>query len=237
MQLNQINNFNMLVHFKDVSHKFKSGTLGLDKVSFSVKPGELLFLQGKSGAGKTTVARLLLRELLPTSGQVFIDNEDISQLKKRQIPHLRRKIGVIFQDFKLLQDRTVFENIAVALEIIKLEPQLIKTRVKDLLHLTGLEDRQDYFPRQLSGGELQRVAIARALAPQPKLIFADEPTGNLDPETGWQIVQLLQDINEQGTAVMIATHDQTLVDKLKVRVIELEHGKLIRDTQIKSKKK
>ncbi len=227
----------MLVHFKDVSHKFKSGTLGLDKVSFSVKPGELLFLQGKSGAGKTTVARLLLRELLPTSGQVFIDNEDISQLKKRQIPHLRRKIGVIFQDFKLLQDRTVFENIAVALEIIKLEPQLIKTRVKDLLHLTGLEDRQDYFPRQLSGGELQRVAIARALAPQPKLIFADEPTGNLDPETGWQIVQLLQDINEQGTAVMIATHDQTLVDKLKVRVIELEHGKLIRDTQIKSKKK
>ncbi len=226
----------MLVIFEDVSHKFNNGTLALNRLSFKLSPGEFLFLQGKSGAGKTTVARLLLRELIPTSGQILIDGEDITRLKSSQLPHLRRKIGVVFQDFKLLLDRTVFENVAVSLEIIHLDRNLIRERVIDLLRLAGLEDKKDFFPKQLSGGELQRVAIARALAPQPKLIFADEPTGNLDTETSWQIIQLLQDINDQGTAVIVATHDPQIIAKLNYRTIELEHGCLVKDTQLKSKK-
>ncbi len=226
----------MLIRFENVSHRFKSGTLALDKVSFQIASGEFVFLQGKSGAGKTTISRLLLREFKPTAGKIFVDGDDLNRYKSSQLPHLRRKIGLVFQDFKLLQDRTVFENVALVLEIIKLDRQLIVERVHELLDLAGIKDKQNFFPRQLSGGELQRVAIARALAPQPKLIFADEPTGNLDQETSWQIIQLLQDINEQGTAVIVATHNQAIVDKLSKRIIELEHGKLIRDVKPKNKK-
>ncbi len=226
----------MLIKFDQVSQKFKNGTLALDQVSFSLDEGEFVFLQGKSGAGKTTIARLLLKELEPTSGKIFVDDEDLSRLKRRHLPNLRRKIGVIFQDFKLLPDRTVYENIALVLDIINLDRNLIQERVKDLLHLVDLEDKQDLYPLQLSGGELQRVAIARALAPQPKLLFADEPTGNLDEDNAWQIIQLLEDINDQGTAVIIATHNQVIIKKLNKRILELEHGKLIRDTQIKHPK-
>ena len=227
----------MLVVFDQVTQKFNSDIVALKDVSFSIDQGEFVFIQGKSGAGKTTIARLLIKELTPTSGEIIVDNQKLSQLKKRQLPYLRRKIAVVFQDFKLLEDRTIFENIAIALEIINLDRQLIQTRVLDLLDLVGLSGRENFFPRQLSGGELQRVAIARALAPQPQLLFADEPTGNLDEENAWQIIQLLEDINDQGTAVMVATHNQDLIKKLNKRVLKLEEGVLAQDLQPTEKTK
>lgn len=226
-----------MIEFQQVTKIFGNGTVALDDVSFLIEEGEIALIQGHSGAGKTTLLRLMIKEFDPTTGKIIIEGDDLGRIPPKKTHLLRRKIGAIFQDFKLLTDRTVGENIALALDILNLKPKLIDSRIAELLHLTGMEGKENLFPLQLSGGELQRVAIARALAPQPNIIFADEPTGNLDEDTGWQIVQLLKDINEQGTTVVIATHNTNILKELDDRIIELEKGKLIKDHRSKPKKK
>ncbi|HUV47002.1 MAG TPA: cell division ATP-binding protein FtsE [Candidatus Bathyarchaeia archaeon] len=218
-----------MIIFNKVSKKFNDGTLVLDDVSFTINKGEFVFLVGHCGAGKTTVSRILLKEILPTRGRVFVDGEEITKLKKKNVPQLRRKIGTAFQDFKLLPDRTVKENISLALEIIRQKKEDISQKVDQLLSLVGLQGKEDFFPQQLSGGEVQRVVIARALAHNPKILFADEPTGNLDIDTAWQIIDLLKRINEKGMTVVVATHNVSIVDDLGQRVIRLEKGKVTSD--------
>jgi cell division transport system ATP-binding protein len=208
----------------------------LDEVSFFIEPGEFVFLVGPSGAGKSTIAKLLIREISPTSGNVSVGDYDYSKIRRKDIPYLRRQIGMIFQDNKLLPDRTAAENIALPLEILNKPQAAIAKTVEELLKATGLEGKDRFFPRQLSGGELQRVVIARALAMDPAVLFADEPTGNLDDDTAAQIVELLDRINQQGTTVIMSTHDMTMVKKMKKRIIELKAGKLESDSDPKSKK-
>jgi len=218
-----------MIIFNKVSKKFKDGSVVLDDISFSVDKGEFVFMIGPCGAGKTTISRLLIREVLPSRGKIFIDHEDITQVKKKHIPLLRRKIGTAFQDFKILPDRTVRENIALALEITNKKEKEVQEKVEKLLSLVGLVNKGDYFPAELSGGELQRVVIARALVHDPKVLFADEPTGNLDPDTAWQIIDLLKTINQKGTTVIVATHNASIVDNLSQRVIRLEKGRIKED--------
>lgn len=219
-----------MIVFDHVSKTFGNGTVALDDVSFTINEGEFAVLRGPSGAGKSTILRLILKEVGDYEGTITIDGDDISRIGPRNTPLLRRKVGAAFQDFKILTDRTVRENIFLALDILDLDEDVIDKRIEELTDLTGLGEKIDMFPSQLSGGELQRVVIARALAPQPKVIFADEPTGNLDETTAWKIIELLKDINEQGTAVLLATHDKNIIKKLNVRVIEIENGKLVKDT-------
>lgn len=218
-----------MIEFKNVTKQFKDGTLALDKVSFAIGPGEFVFIVGPSGAGKTTILRLLIRDILPTVGSIFVQKEEVNSLHLRKVPPLRRKIGAAFQDYKLLWDRTVFENVSLPLEILGRPSQAVENEVLEILELVGLRKKGDLFPLQLSGGELQRAVIARALAPKPEILFADEPTGNLDPGTAWQIVKLLKQINETGKTVIMATHNFDIVDSLNERVITLEKGKILRD--------
>jgi cell division transport system ATP-binding protein len=226
-----------MLSFDNVTVRFGNGTVGLDGVTFEVEDGDFVIVEGPSGAGKTSLMRLVIRDLLPTSGLVLVDGDNVGKIPRRNLPLLRRKVGVVFQDFKLLKDRTVGENIDLALDILGLNKDLILKRRTELLELTSLSGKEDHFPVQLSGGELQRVAIARALAPQPKCLFADEPTGNLDAKTALSIIKLLQDINEQGTTVMMATHDLELVKDLHLRRIRLEHGQIAYDSGAKHHKK
>lgn len=226
-----------MIEFTQVTKVFGNGVKALDSVSFTVDEGEFVAIQGPSGSGKTTILRLMLKEIPLREGKIRIDGDNINKISPKNTYLLRRKIGSAFQDFKILMDRTVKENIALGLDILDLDPEVTEARIKELLSLTELEGKDDVFPIQLSGGELQRVVIARALAPQPKIIFADEPTGNLDDETAWTIVQLLQDINEQGTAIILSTHDKKLIEKLGIRTIELKGGKVIKDTGSKKKSK
>lgn len=218
-----------MIEFKNVTKQFGDGTVALDKVSFRIEPGEFVFIVGPSSAGKTTILRLLIREILPTIGSIFLEKEEVNTLHPRKIPGLRRKIGAAFQDYKLLRDRTVFENVSLPLEILGKPFQAIKKEVLEILEMVGLKKKDELFPLQLSGGELQRTVIARALAPKPSILFADEPTGNLDPGTAWQIVKLLKQINETGKTVIMATHNFDIVDSLNERVIALEKGKIISD--------
>ena len=201
----------------------------LDGVSFEIQPQEFVILVGPSGAGKSTLIKLLLCEEKPTFGNITIDGKDIHLLKEKFIPYYRRQIGVVFQDFKLLRDKTVFENVAFALEVSGKPDEQVEREVKKILELVGLKDKVDNFPGELSGGERQRVAIARALVFNPKFLIADEPTGNLDPENSWEIAKLLLKINELGTTVLLATHNRDIVDAVHKRVISLEAGKLVRD--------
>jgi cell division transport system ATP-binding protein len=218
-----------MIQFKEVSKHYPDGTVALDKVSFSVDPGEFLFVVGPSGAGKTTLVRLLTREERPTEGSVLFDEQDLSTLKGRDLLKHRRELGIVHQDYKLLQEKTAFENVALALEVLGRSDAEIKEIVPHVLSLVGLEDRAEHFPYQLSGGERQRLAFARALAPEPKALVADEPTGNIDPESAWSAVRLLEKINEMGTTVLVATHAPEIVDKLGRRVVGLEGGRLVRD--------
>lgn len=216
-----------MVKFDNVSKKFGS-IVALQDASFEIKKGEFVFVTGPSGAGKTTIVKLLLREYRPDSGRVLIEDKDIATLRSWEVPLYRRKIGVVFQDFKLLPDRTVFENVSLALEITN-EAEKGKNRIMEAIKEVDLVERADLFPRQLAGGEQQRTVIARALVGNPKIILADEPTGNLDPGTSRQIVSLLDRATRDGTTVVMATHNENLVNSLKRRVIQLRKGKVVSD--------
>ena len=207
----------------------KDTNSALNRVSLFIEPREFVILVGSSGAGKSTLLKLLTREEKPTSGKIVVGGIDYDTLKDKHIPLLRRKIGVVFQDFKLLPQRTVFENVAFALEIAGMSVREIKNTVPKVIELVGLKGKEKQFPRQLSGGESQRVAIARAIVRQPKILIADEPTGNLDPRNSWEIVRLLEKINRYGTTVLLATHNVEIVNKLKRRVITVEYGKITSD--------
>ena len=201
----------------------------LTDVNVEIEQGEFVFLVGHSGSGKSTFIRLLLRELAPTKGQIVVADQDLNKLKSWKVPYLRRNIGCVFQDFKLLPNKTSYENVAFALEVIGRSRHVIRTQAPEVLRLVGLEDKADSYPDELSGGEQQRVSIARAFVNRPPLLLADEPTGNLDPATSLGIMSLLNRINKTGTTVLIATHDREMVDSMRKRVIALENGKIIRD--------
>lgn len=219
-----------MIVFDQVTVRFGNGTRALSHVSFALGAGEFVVIEGPSGAGKTTLMRSLIKDVVPIEGKIVVDGDDLARIPPRNIPLLRRKVGVVFQDFKLLADRTVGENIDIALDLLGLADDVITQRRTELLNLTGLLDKTDHFPVQLSGGELQRVAIARALAPAPKILFADEPTGNLDSKTGASIIKLLTEINEQGTTVLLSSHDLELLHPYKFRRLKMDKGELKSDS-------
>jgi cell division transport system ATP-binding protein len=219
----------VVIDFGGVSKRYESGDLGLEQVTFSIDRGEFVFLVGATGSGKSTVIRLLIKEIDPTQGAIRVAGHDLSEIRRKRIPFYRRNIGVVFQDFKLLPSRTVYDNVAYALQVTGGTRKEIRAKVPDILRLTGLATKLHNYPDQLSGGEQQRVSIARAFVNHPPLLLADEPTGNLDPETSIDIMRLLYRINRTGTTVVVATHDQAMVDKMRRRVLELSHGRLVRD--------
>lgn len=217
-----------MIKFDKVTKEYTNIT-ALNNFSVTIPDGEFVFLIGASGAGKSTFIRLLLRELTPTSGQVLVDGKDLAVMKGREIPLYRRRIGMVFQDFKLIPAMNVYENVAFAMRVTSARRRHIKQRVPAVLEMVGLTGREKAFPNELSGGEQQRVSIARALVNQPRMLIADEPTGNLDPDTSWEIMRLLLQINEQGTTVIMATHGKELVDEMNRRVLAFDHGNLVRD--------
>lgn len=218
-----------MINLQNVTKTFGTGIGGLSDVTLSIEKGDFVFLVGPTGSGKTTLFRLLIRELLPTSGTILVSDLDIVKLPKQKIPHLRKKVGVIFQNFKLLYDRTISENILLPLEVAGVKSQEALKVVHAVMEQVGIATHKDKFPIQLSGGELQRAAIARSLVLSPEVLLADEPTGNLDPTTGLDIVNLLVEINKTGTTVVMATHNEEIVNKLKKHVVALEKGKVVRD--------
>jgi cell division transport system ATP-binding protein len=218
-----------VVQFEEVSKVYDNGHVGLERVSLRIGRGEFVFLVGPTGCGKSTCIRLLMKELEPTAGAVSVAGRDLSMVSAKRLPYLRRNIGVIFQDYKLLPNRTVYANVAYALEVIGESRESIRRKVPDILRLVGLSTKLHNFPDELSGGEQQRVSIARAFVNHPPLLLADEPTGNLDPETSIGIMQLIYRINRTGTTVVVATHDREMVDKMRRRVIELNQGRIVRD--------
>jgi len=218
-----------MIRLQDVTKQYPNGLVALRDISLSVDEGEFAFLIGPTGAGKSTLLRLLYRAEVPSRGRVFVGGRDITHLPPGQVPPLRRSMGVVFQDFKLLPRRTAYENVAFALLVTGTPPEEIRPRTRQALEIVGLDGRADALPWQLSGGEQQRVSIARALVHRPALLLADEPTGNLDPRTSWEIIQLLSRINLRGTTVLVATHNRTVVDILRQRVIELAGGRIVRD--------
>ena len=218
-----------IIEFKSVSKKFEDGTPALDSINFSIEPGEFVFLIGSSGAGKTTIMNHIVKEELPTEGEVIVDDINLDSLKNKDLPSLRRKVGYIYQDFKLLDSSNVFENVALSLHVIGKPSSEIEQIVPNLLNLVGLGDKISRFPKNLSGGEKQRLAIARALAHEPKILLADEPTGNLDSAASWVVVDLIKKINKWGTTIIFGTHNEDIVNSLKKRVIHIEGGKIIKD--------
>jgi cell division transport system ATP-binding protein len=218
-----------VIEFRGVSKRYPSGDLGLDGATFSVARGEFVFLVGATGSGKSTIIRLLIKEVEPTEGAIRVAGHDLRDIQRKRIPFYRRNIGVVFQDFKLLPSRTVYDNVAYALQVTGGTRKEIRAKVPDILRLTGLSLKLHNYPDQLSGGEQQRVSIARAFVNHPPLLLADEPTGNLDPETSIDIMRLLYRINRTGTTVLVCTHDQAMVDKMRRRVLELSEGRIVRD--------
>ena len=218
-----------IIEMKDVTKKYGNGTTALRGVSVSVEAGEFAYIVGPSGAGKSTFIKLLYREEKLDKGSLKVGKFDLATIKKRDVPLLRRSVGVVFQDYKLLPKKTVFENIAYAMEVIGEKPRNIKKRVMEVLDLVGLKHKIRSFPNELSGGEQQRIAIARAIVNNPKVLIADEPTGNLDPDNSWEIMNLLERINLQGTTILMATHNSQIVNTLRHRVIAIEDGRLVRD--------
>ena len=218
-----------MIEFNNVSMTYQTGTAALKDVTFTIQDGEFVFIIGRSGAGKSTLIKLLTCEEKPSSGQVLIDDFDISRIRRSLVPYLRRNIGMIFQDFRLIYTKTVFENVAFAMEIVGCSRKSIARRVPIVLSIVGLRDKASARPNELSGGEQQRVAIARAMVNNPMLILADEPTGNLDPSNSEAVMALLEEINRSGTTVVICTHGWDLVDRMKKRVVEIEDGYLVRD--------
>jgi cell division transport system ATP-binding protein len=218
-----------MILFEDVTKSYKGEVVALRNVSLEIAKGEFVFLVGPSGSGKSTFLKLLLRDEVATTGRVLVAGRDIGRLGSWKIPQLRRNIGCVFQDFKLLPNKTIYENVAFALEVIGRPKHIIRTQVPQILDLVGLTKKADNFPTELSGGEQQRVSIARAFVNRPLILLADEPTGNLDPATTVGIMRLLDRINRTGTTVVMATHDQRIVDAMRRRVLELDHGTLVRD--------
>jgi cell division transport system ATP-binding protein len=218
-----------MIRFEDVSMAYKGDVIALKELSLEILKGEFVFLVGPSGSGKSTFLKLLLRDEVATDGRVLVAGRDIGRLGAWKVPQLRRNIGCVFQDFKLLTNKTVYENVAFALEVIGRPKHIVRTQVPQILDLVGLTKKADNFPTELSGGEQQRVSIARAFVNRPLILLADEPTGNLDPATTVGIMRLLDRINRTGTTVVMATHDQRIVDAMRRRVIELDHGSLVRD--------
>ncbi|HWD65402.1 MAG TPA: cell division ATP-binding protein FtsE [Solirubrobacteraceae bacterium] len=218
-----------VIEFRGVTMRYPSGDVGLDQATFSVDREEFVFLVGATGSGKSTVMRLLIKELEATEGRIHVAGHDLSEIAHRRVPYYRRNLGVVFQDFKLLPNRTVHDNVAYALQVTGGTRKEIRAKVPDILRLTGLSTKLHNYPDQLSGGEQQRVSIARAFVNHPPLLLADEPTGNLDPETSIDIMRLLYRINRTGTTVLVASHDHAMVDKMRRRVLELSRGRIIRD--------
>jgi cell division transport system ATP-binding protein len=218
-----------VVQFKDVSKVYGGGSVGLDGASLSIGRGEFVFLVGPTGCGKSTCIRLLLKEIEPSKGEILIAGRELGEMPRSRVPYMRRNIGVVFQDYKLLPNRTVYDNVAYSLQVIGEGRQEIRRKVPDILRLVGLSTKLHNYPDELSGGEQQRVSIARAFVNHPPLLLADEPTGNLDPETSIGIMQLIYRINRAGTTVVVATHDSQMVDKMRRRVVELREGRIMRD--------
>ena len=218
-----------MISMRNVSKKYVADKPALTDVDVEIGSGEFVFLVGHSGSGKSTFIKLLLREILPSTGEITVAGQDVVKMKNWKVPYLRRNIGCVFQDFKLLPNKTTYENVAFALEVIGRSKHVIRTQVPEVLRLVGLEEKIDSYPDELSGGEQQRVSIARAFVNRPPMLLADEPTGNLDPATSLGIMSLLNRINKTGTTILVATHDREMVDSMRKRVIALENGRVIRD--------
>ena len=219
----------MVVSVNDVSKVYPGGSVALQDVNVHIEPGEFVFVVGPSGAGKSTFIKMLFREVLPTTGSIFVNGMDILALSPKEIPFMRRQLGIIFQDYRLLPDRTVFENVAFAMQVIEAPHRKIRRQVNNVLDLVGLRHRSNAYPNELSGGEQQRIAIARAIVNDPVFVIADEPTGNLDPETSWDIMEIFKEINSAGTTIVMATHDKDVVDAMGKGVIAFEQGRIVRD--------
>ena len=220
-----------MIEFKDVTKEYSKGIAALNGVNLKIEKGEFAFIVGDSGSGKSTLIRLLLKELDPTSGSIIVNGQNLNRLKHRKIPQYRRHLGVVFQDFRLLKDRNIYENIAFALRVTETSPRIIKQKVPAALSLVGLAQKYKAFPKELSGGEQQRVAIARAIVNEPAILLADETTGNLDPTNSWEIMKLLEEANERGTTVLVVTHNQEIVNEMKKRVITMKKGVIVSDEQ------
>ncbi|MBR3325105.1 MAG: cell division ATP-binding protein FtsE [Clostridia bacterium] len=219
-----------MIEFRNVSKKYNSSdNAAIHNATFKINKGEFAFLVGSSGSGKSTMIKLILKEEEPTSGKIIINGKDTTFLKPSKVPYLRRSMGVVFQDFRLLPDKTVYENVAFAMYVVKATPKHVRRQVPMVLSLVGLSDKAKVYPNELSGGEQQRVALARAIVNNPSMLIADEPTGNLDPNTAWDIMGLLNDINLRGTTVVVATHAKDIVDRMNKRVIRIDKGNIIRD--------
>lgn len=218
-----------MIRLENVTKEYKNGVKALNSVNIDIQKGDFVFLVGSSGAGKSTLVKLITKEVDPEEGKIFLNNKDITKLSNRKVPDIRRHIGMIFQDFKLLENKTVYENVAFAMEILGYSSKEIKKRVPTTLDMVGLSKKTSSYPNQLSGGEQQRVSIARAIINKPTVVIADEPTGNLDPDTAWDIMNVLKDINRRGTTILMATHAKDIVDVMKKRVIALSNGKVIKD--------
>ena len=218
-----------MIKLEHVSKAYSAGIPALNDVNLEIDDGEFVFVCGDSGSGKSTLIKLLLKELDPTDGTITVDGRNLARIRHKQVPKYRRNVGVVFQDFRLLKDRNVYENVAFAMQVVEAPRREMQKRVNTVLELVGLKDKVKSFPTQLSGGEQQRVAIARAIVNNPMVVIADEPTGNLDPETSWDIMKIFDRINKDGTTIVMATHDKSIVDTMKKRVIAIENGRIIRD--------
>lgn len=219
----------MMIEFSNVHKRYDGGVEAVNGVSLKIDKGEFVFLVGPSGSGKSTLLKLMIREEKPDSGTILLNNYKVHSMQQRYVPFLRRSIGIVFQDFRLLPDKTVYENVAFAMRIVRKPARTIRRQVPVLLGLVGLSSKANNYPHELSGGEQQRIAMARALANNPSVLVADEPTGNLDPENAWEIMKILNEINLRGTTIIVATHAKDIVDTMKKRVVELDKGKVLRD--------
>ncbi len=219
-----------MIHLANVTKIYaQNNVTALNNISLDIEAGEFVFIVGASGSGKSTLMKLLMREEIATFGEIFVDGKDVVKMKRKEVPYLRRSLGVIFQDYRLLEDKTVYENVAFAMQVIEAPRRLMQRTVNAVLDIVGLSDKRKHFPDQLSGGEQQRVAIARAIVNDPKIVIADEPTGNLDPVTSWDIMDIFKRINATGTTIVMATHDKNIVDRMRKRVIALYEGRIVRD--------
>ncbi len=218
-----------MIDLQDVSKSYTAGIPAVNNINLHIDKGEFVFIVGDSGAGKSTIIKMMLKELEPTSGKIVVNGKNLAKLKRRKIPMLRRDIGVVFQDFRLLKDRNVYENVAFAQRVVETPTKVIRRRVPAMLSMVGLAEKYRSFPKELSGGEQQRVALARALVNNPPILLADEPTGNLDPKNSWEIMKLLEEINNRGTTVIVVTHNREVVDAMKKRVITVRNGVIVSD--------